>query len=289
MSNTLQTVDRALRILLSFEEEGQEATVGELASLLGVHKSTASRLAATLRKHDLLERDPGSERFRLGPELARLGMLALGDRGLVEVARRPMARLAAATGETVTLGVLHGGELTTVAQIDSRHVVGPQNWVGRRTPLHATSDGKASLAFGGAKLPPGRLQRLTEQTHTRRAELERELEIVRRQGWAQALGELEHGLNGAAAPVIDVSGRCRAALSVSGPSYRVAPDDLPRLGEACRKAAGAIGSLLVGSDGAEAASGDGDGTATRARARARTGRRAMGGGRATGTAAARPG
>jgi DNA-binding IclR family transcriptional regulator len=271
MSNTLQTVDRALRILLSFDREGQEASLGELASLLGVHKSTASRLAATLRKHGLLERDAATERFRLGPELARLGMLALGDRGLVEIARAPMAELAAETGETVTLSVLHGGELATVVQFDSRYVVGPANWVGRRTPLHATSDGKVWLAFGRAELPPGRLQALTDRTHTRRTDLERELELIRRQGWAQAVGELELGLHGVAAPVIDASGRCRGALSVSGPGYRIEVGDLPQLAAACRRTAAAIASHLVG--GA-------DGVPDRAGARKR-----MGGGRAK-TAAA---
>ena len=255
MSNTLQSVDRALRILLSFEEKGQEATVGDFASLLGVHKSTASRLAATLRNHGLLERERGSERFRLGPELARLGMLVHGDRSLTEVARRPMAELAADTGETVTLAVLHGSELTTVAQVDSRYVVGPQNWIGRGTPLHATSDGKVWLAFGGVKLPRGRLAPLTGRTQTNRSGLARELEAVRRQGWARAVGELEDGLNGVAAPVIDATGRCRAALSVSGPSYRVGPDTLPRLADLCRRSAAAIGTYLAGSAEAPAVDG----------------------------------
>ena len=276
MSNTLQSVDRALRILLSFEEEGQEKTLGELAALLGVHKSTASRLVATLRKHGLLERDRDSERFRLGPELARLGMLSLGDRSLTEVAREPMARLAGDTGETVTLSVLHEAELTTVVQFDSRYVVGPANWVGRRTPLHTTSDGKIWLAFGEAKLPSGRLVALTERTQTRRADLERELEIVRRRGWATGVGEFEYGLNGVAAPVIDASGRCRAALSVSAPKYRLSEEDLPRLAEACRRTAAKIGSLLVGGD--EAPANDGNGGGTRG-ARVRATRRAMGGDR----------
>ena len=277
MSNTLQSVDRALRILLSFEEEGQKKTLGELADLLGVHKSTASRLAATLRKHGLLERDRDSERFRLGPELSRLGMLAFGDRSLNEVAREPMGTLAADTGETVTLSVLRAGELTTVMQFDSRYVVGPANWVGRRTPLHTTSDGKVWLAFGDAKLPGGRLLALTERTQTRRADLERELETVRRRGWASGVGEFEYGLNGVAAPVIDSSGRCRAALSVSAPKYRLAEEDLPRLAEACRRTAAKIGSVLVGGDEPPAGDDNGDGRIARVRAT----RRAMGGDRST--------
>jgi DNA-binding IclR family transcriptional regulator len=245
MSNTLQSVDRALRILLSFEREEQEVTVGEVAALLNVHKSTASRLVATLRTHGLLERAPGGDAFRLGPELARLGNLALSDRDLVGVARRPMDALGAATGETVTLSVLHGDEMTTVAQVDSRYVVGPQNWIGRRTPIHATSDGKVFLAFGDVPVPPGPLRAVTDRTQTKRAELQRELEQIRQRGFATVIGEFEYGLNSAAAPVIDASGTCRAALAVSGPAYRVTPKDLPRLGEVVRSTANEIGALLV--------------------------------------------
>jgi DNA-binding IclR family transcriptional regulator len=195
----------------------------------------------------MLERTPGSERFRLGPEIARLGLIALAGRDLIEVARAPMNELAAATGETVTLGILDGDEPTTVAQVDSGHVVGPRSWIGRRTPLHTTSDGKVFLAFGGVPLPDGRLVALTPQTVTRRAALERELAEIRRRGWAQAIGELEDGLHGVAAPVLDVAGRCRAALSVSGPAYRLAPEQLPQFASKCVDAATRIGSRLAGS------------------------------------------
>ena len=252
MSNTLQSAERALRILLSFDREGQEQTLAEVAELLGVHKSTASRLVATLRRHGFLERAPGGEAFRLGSQLARIGLLAVGGRDLTALARRPMDELAAATGETVTLAVLHGDEPATVAQIDSRYVVAPTSWIGRHTPLHATSDGKAFLAFAGVTLPPGPLQPLTDYTHTSRAELRRELEQVRRQGWAQAVSEFEYGLHGVAAPVIDSAGRCRAVLCVSGPAYRISVEDMPRLGEACREKAAEIGARLVaGADAAE--------------------------------------
>ncbi len=245
MSNTLQSVDRASRILLSYEREDQEIGVGEFAAALGVHKSTASRLAATLRSHGLLERISGSERFRLGPELGRLGMLALGRRNLFEAAQKPMADVAAQTGETVTFAVLDGAEMANVAQVDAKYVVGVQNWVGRRTPLHCTSDGKILLAFGDVELPDGPLEQRTPQTLTSPEALERQLGEIREHGWASALGEFEEGLNGVAVPVLDASGRCRAALSVSGPSYRVRPEDLPRLAEICKTAAAEIARHLV--------------------------------------------
>jgi DNA-binding IclR family transcriptional regulator len=247
MSNTLQSVDRALRILLSFDSEDQEVSVAEIASFLGVHKSTASRLTASLQRHDLLERAPGSSRLRLGPELARLGLLALARGGLLDVARRPMESLAERTTETVTLAIVDGGSATTIAQVDTPHVVGTRTWIGRGTPLHATSDGKVFLAFGRAPLPRGRLAELTARTHTDPARLADELAQIRRQGWAQALGELEEGLHGIAAPVFDSSGRCQAALSVSGPAYRITTDKIPLIARACVDSAEQIGSQLAGS------------------------------------------
>jgi DNA-binding IclR family transcriptional regulator len=247
MNNAPQSVERALQILLSFETEEQALSIGEIARLLHVHKSTASRLTATLHRAGLLERTESNGRFRLGPELARLGLLALAGRDLIQIAREPMNDVAAATGETVTLAILDGRELTTIAQVSSSHVVGPRNWIGRRTRLHTTSDGKVFLAFADATLPPGPLVGLTARTVTRRAALRRELVEVRARGWAQAVGELEDGLHGVAAPVLDSTGECRAALSVSGPAYRLAPEKLPHVATACVKAATRIGSQLAGS------------------------------------------
>lgn len=245
MSNAPQSVERALRILLSFDAQDQEVSVAEIASLLGVHKSTASRLTATLCRSALLERSHDSGRFRLGPEIARLGLLALAGRDLLDVARSSMNSLAARTEETVTLAILDGGLATTVAEIATPHVIGTRSWLGRGTPLHATSDGKVFLAYAGAPLPKGPLTALTARTHTNRTQLRRELAQVRERGWAQALGEFEEGLHGIAAPVLDRSGHCQAALSVSGPAYRMTAEAVPEIGRACAESAAQIGSLLA--------------------------------------------
>ena len=247
MRNTgVQTVDRALQLLLAFDAEGQELGVTELAARVGVHKSTASRLAATLAARGFLERPAGSEAFRLGPELGRLGLLALGGRELVELSRPAMERLAADTGETVNLAVLDGEEAVNVAQVEGRHIVGVGSWTGRRTALHCTANGKVLLAFSRTELPPPPYEAYTPRTITARSRLERELAAVRRRGHAQAVGELEEGLHAVAAPVLDAVGRCRAALSLSGPSYRMPEERLPELGVCCRVAASEIGGLLTG-------------------------------------------
>ncbi len=236
----MQSVERALQILLAFEDDGGELRVTDLAEQLDVHKSTASRLAATLEAQGFLERADGAEAFRLGPRIVRLGMIAAGGRDIAAAARAAMEELAATTGETVVLSVAAGNEAVDVAQVDSRFLVGGKRWIGLRSPLHATSDGKVLVAFGAAALPAGKLVRLSAHTITSHRALEEELAEVRANGWARSVGEYEEGLNGVAAPIFD-DDRCVAALSVSGPAYRVGEEQLPDLAARCIEAADAIG------------------------------------------------
>ena len=242
----LKTVDRALQLLLSFEEADQEYRVGELAAMLGVDKSVASRLAATLAERGFLERDAENGAFRLGPELGRLGLLATSSRyNLVALAQRTMERLAAEVGETVYLAVLESNKVVNVAQAEGHHLIGIGDWVGWRTEPHCTANGKVLLAFAdGRKIGDLFLEAFTERTITSTDELRSELEGVRRNGWATSVDEFEEGLHGVAVPVFDASGSCRAALSVAGPSYRMSRSHLAELAELCREAAMEIGTRL---------------------------------------------
>jgi DNA-binding IclR family transcriptional regulator len=242
----IQTVDRVLQMLAAFDSERRALSVSDFAELLGVHKSTASRLAGTLFRRGFLERVPESKLFRLGPEVGRLGLLAVGGRDLIELAREPMERLAAATGETVNLAVLDDDEVVNIAQADGPHIIGVGNWAGRRTKLHCTSNGKVLLAFAGARLAKGPLEAMTRHTITSVKELRVELEQIRQQGWATNIGELEEGLHSVAAPVFDTAGRCCAALTVAGPEYRMLPGRLPELARRCQQAAKEIGARLAG-------------------------------------------
>jgi DNA-binding IclR family transcriptional regulator len=250
-----QSVDRALQLLLLFEEVNQEHRVGKLAAMLGVDKSTISRLAATLAERGFLERAPGSEAFRLGPELGRLGMLVMASsHNLVELARGPMERLAEKTTETVNLAVLEDHKVINIAQIDGPHLVGVGDWTGWKTEPHTVANGKVLLAFAEGTfedLPlEDPLEAFTERTITSLEDLRFELERVRVEGWASTLGELEEGFNGAAVPVFDASGRCLAALSASGPVYRMTPERLPEVAALCKEAAEEIGVRLGRTRGA---------------------------------------
>jgi DNA-binding IclR family transcriptional regulator len=244
MSNNIQTVDRVLQMLLAFDDGRQELGVSDFALLLVVHKSTASRLAATLEKRGFLERVPGSKTFRLGPELGRLGLLAGGNRSLIELARLAMARLATETGETVNLAIRDGAEVVNIAQVEGPHIIGVGSWTGRRTRLHCTSNGKVLLAFTAAPLGDEPLEALTPHTITSKRKLRAQLDRARQDGWAFTMSELEEGLHAVAVPVFDSSGACVAALSVSGPAYRMPVARLPEIARHCQEAARAVSARL---------------------------------------------
>ena len=216
----LQSADRALAILSTFSPERSSLRVSELARELGLHKSTVSRLLSTLQARGLVRRD--GDNFAPGPELARLGALAVSGLPLAQVARQPLAELAEVTGETVNLAIRRGEEAVNVLQVQTTHFVGMTDWTGRGAPLHATANGKVLLAFGDGPAPT-RLPALTERTIVDRAALEAELAAVRQRGYATTSEELEIGLVAVAAPVLDSLRKCAGAVSVSGPAYRLEP------------------------------------------------------------------
>jgi DNA-binding IclR family transcriptional regulator len=244
---TLRSVTRALRSLELIGEAG-ELGVTELGRRLGVHKATASRLAATLADHGFVERDPVTERYRLGFALVALAGSAMSNLDLVRTARPLLEDLAERTRETVNLGVLAGDAVVYLDQVTGSRSVVAVNWVGRRTPLHDTSNGKVLLAFAteadAERVLASPFERATAHTVTDPNELREQLELVRERGWAQTLEELEDGLNAVAAPVRGADGAVVAALSVSGPAFRMSSVDLPMIARLAVDSANAISQRL---------------------------------------------
>src|SRR5687767_10026531 len=137
----LRSVTRAVRSLELIAEAG-ELGVTELGRRLGVHKATASRLAATLAQRGLIERDPSSERYRLGFGLIRLAGAAMAGLDLVSTARPVLEDLAGRTRETVTIAVLSGDDVVSIDQVTGTRSIVNVSWVGKRSALHTTSTGK---------------------------------------------------------------------------------------------------------------------------------------------------
>jgi len=243
----LQSVARGVRALELIAEHG-ELGVTELGRRLGVHKATASRLVATLAESGLVERDPASEKYRLGFGLIRLAGAAMAGLDLVRTAHPIEEDLAERTRETVNLGVLSGGAVVYVDQVSGTRSIVGVSWVGRRSPLHCTSNGKVLLAAmpdaDRERLLSAPLERATRRTIVDVGALLGELREIRRRGYAQTVEELEEGLNAVAAPVRQADGQVIAALSVSGPAFRMRPVDLPRMARLTVDSANAVSRRL---------------------------------------------
>ncbi len=249
--SAVRSVDRAAALLLALGDFPAEAGVTELARKLGLHKSTASRLLATLQRRGLVEQDEETGKYRLGLVVIRLAERAEKTLDLRTLARPDLERLARSTRETVGLAILDGDRCLTVAQVDGPNMVACADWTGRSTSLHCVAGGKVLLASMPERdimrLVKKGLQACTERTITTLEQLLEELARVRRRGFATAFSEWEPGQNAIAAPVHDARGRVVAAVVIWGPAYRITPARVAELATEARVAASAISTRLGGS------------------------------------------
>lgn len=224
-SGGVQSVDRAISVLEILARSGG-AGVSEVAADIGVHKSTAFRLLGALEARGLVEQNQDRGKYQLGFGILRLASAIPGRLDLVRQARPVLDELAAEFDETVNLAVLRSHYVVNVDQAHGSAAVAAQNWVGQLTPLHATSSGKVLLAHfadtqRAALLDAAGMARYTDHTITTRKVLAAQLQVALAEGYATTFEEYEDGLNAVAVPVRDHTGAVVAAVSVSGPAYRL--------------------------------------------------------------------
>jgi DNA-binding IclR family transcriptional regulator len=243
----VQSVDRALAVLDLLAAHG-ELGVTDIAAELAVHKSTAFRLVTALEGRQLVEQVRERGKYRLGLGILRLAAATTGRLEITREGRDPCAQLAKECNETVNLAILDDGSAVNVLQELGDTAVASRNWIGRRTPLHATSSGKVLLAHAPeqvqATVLAGELEAFTAATITSATRLRAELDAVRASGWAITDEELEEGLTAIAAPVRDSSRRVVAAISVSGPSYRLSPGGREAIAQRVRSAAAELSARM---------------------------------------------
>ncbi len=235
----VQSVDRAL-LVLEILATLKQAGATEIAAELGVHKSTVSRLIAVLESRGYVEQASERGKYRLGYTIARLARAGSGHLDLVKLSQDVCDALAPEVGETTNLAILDEDRIVNVVEAIGPEQITLRSWVGQSCPAHATSSGKVLLAALDsaelAKRLSAPLESFTANTVVSLSDLERVLAEVRGRGWASVAEELEIGLNAVAAPVYDGDANVVAALSVSGPAYRLSPD---RFAEVAKKTAAA--------------------------------------------------
>ncbi|WP_232668790.1 IclR family transcriptional regulator [Pseudonocardia sp. TRM90224] len=230
--NSVQSVNRAISIMQVLARHGS-ARVTEIVAELDVHKSTVFRLLATLEARGLVVQNVERGSYQLGYGVVQLAAGATRTHDLSLLGRPVCTTLAEEVGETVNLAVRDGAAVVSIDQVIGSSTVTSVNWVGQRTPVHATSAGKVFLAF----LPPAQveallgegMERFTPHTVVEPAVLERQLADARASGYAFTMEEHEIGLAAVAAPVRSLDGEVVAAVTISGPTYRINEGTVPDL------------------------------------------------------------
>lgn len=221
----IQSVDRAVRILKALSRGPRRYGVSELSASLGLAKGTVHGLLRTLLEHGLVEQDPESDKYQLGPALLELSS---GYLDLNQLRSRSLAwseLLATKADEAVRVGTPHANGVLIV-----HHVFRPDASlqileVGALLPMHATALGKAVLAHlpGAAQeeVMARGLPKLTGRTLATPTALRRHLRSVREQRYAVELGESILGEGGIAAPIFGREGSVVGAIGVVGPDERI--------------------------------------------------------------------
>ena len=237
----IRSVAQALKALDYLESCGDEAGVTEVAQALGVHKSTASRLLATMESGGYVARNDVTGKYFLGMRVVELAKTKLDQLDIRIYARPFLEELVQKTEETAHLAMLDQGSIVYIDKVDTPHTLIMRSRIGYRISAHCTALGKAILAA----LPEARvdailqkdgLHNFTLNTITDPLMLKEHLRKVRIQGFAIDDEEHEEGMRCAAAIIRDHTGCVVGAISVTGPAVRVSRQRAEEIGVLVRDA-----------------------------------------------------
>ncbi len=251
--NSSSSLRRALGLLMYLAEDDghpQGTSLTDLATGLGMSKSTVLRLVAPLRETRLVDQDPESGHYRLGPQNALLGQVYLERLDIRRTASPLLHQLAQDAREAVHLVSFDPPEIVYIDKVESPQAVRMHSRVGGRQPAYCTATGKAFLAHSTdavlAEVLAAGLPARTPSTLTTPALLRAELSSVRALGYAVDDVENERDIRCVAAPVFGHTGTVLTAISVSGPASRVTHERLPELAGQVMGAARALTERLGG-------------------------------------------
>ncbi|HEY8830566.1 MAG TPA: IclR family transcriptional regulator [Candidatus Limnocylindria bacterium] len=244
----MAVLERATRILDEICASAAPLTLTDIARALEEPRSTVHRLLTELVALRLLTRVDGMT-YLPGSRLAEWGEVAARALDLATVSPPFLREVRDSTGESVRLYVRDGDSRVCVATVEGTFELRHVAQLGRRLPLRVGAAGKLLLAYASPELQRSELALAVTHPFSSgavpAAELEGQIEEIRRAGWATSIAEREEGLAAAAVPVHDRTGRVVGALSISGPSSRLSQARLqsvrPILEEAAQRLSGTLG------------------------------------------------
>jgi len=245
---TVHAARHAIEILRCISQSQPEIGVSDIARQIGLHKSSVSRLVATLQAQRVVERNPHTDRVGLAPGLIAIAAPLINQMGISQASRQRMARLAEDSAETVNLSIWGGREGISIDQTLGPSAITHYAAPGQNNPAHCTAAGKVLLAFASeadqAAVLAEPLTRYTERTITDPAALRKELQRARETGTAVNRGEFSEDAGAVAAIVRNASGQPTVALAITVPMYRFSKARERKLLELVRDAARDISGYI---------------------------------------------
>src|SRR6185436_8671369 len=219
-------VERALEILEQLGTSPGGLTLSELSAQLGLPKNAVFRITNTLKARGYLARDEKSLRFRLTDKLLRVSQPRVERKGLIEVSMDAMRAHRDECRETVQIGRRFGDEGVILEQVEGLHPLRISVDAGLRFPLYNNGPGKLLLAYMPEAQRVATIRRLalvpsTPRTITDNADLARECDRIREQGYSVDFAEADEGIHCIAAPILDPQDQLLATIWISAPSRRL--------------------------------------------------------------------
>jgi len=248
----VQSVDRALQIIEALAEDDEGYRLTDLAIRTGLSPSTVHRLLTTLESRRFVQFDREESKWHIGAQSFVVGSTFLRRRNFAAQALPHLRKLRDQTRETANLAVVDDESIIVISRIESREIMRSLTKVGGRVAMIASGVGKAVLAAYSdadvnAIIHRQGMPRMTEKSIVRAGELFKELELVRRQGYAVDDEEARLGLRCVAAAVFNDCNEPFAAISVSGMTDRLTAARVPEIGMIVRNVAAELTSELRGS------------------------------------------
>jgi len=240
-------VMKALQVLDYVARQGHDVTLTETVQELKLPKTTVFRYLQTLSAAQFLEHDLKRDRYGVGSKFRSLARVDQELQGLRDIAQPEMRTLMETFHETVNLAVLSENEVVYIDMLEPGRPLRANARIGHRHPAHSTSLGKAMMAFlpdADALALSSELPQRTINTLTDADKLRRQVDDVRRRGYAIEVGENEDGLMCIGVPILDRTGYPVAAMSLSAPERRMRPELTMVAADALKGAAKRISTHL---------------------------------------------
>ncbi len=223
--DNIQSIQKCFNLLNCLSADAAPLNLEELTKRSAYTKTTCFRFLKTMRDLGLVEQDPNTKAYQLGPRLVSLGLTALKGMNLRRAALPIMLKLRNDTQETVNLAILNDTEVIFVERIMSDYLVNTNINIGDRLPVYCASLGKAILAFLSVDRQDEIISRLefkvkTARTIKSKMSLKQELAEIRSIGYAINDEELEKGLRAVAAPIINYTGEAFAGINIAWSTAR---------------------------------------------------------------------